>query len=101
MVAGGGCGLRYNPKWDFGIAFAVGAATGINCSLPDALTNGNAWQDALCPVYDLVLQHASGGAAPRLNCTWQADQEFAWGFNASGPVQCNYTMPDFTADVAL
>lgn len=36
--------VGYNKKWDFGIAFAVGAVSGINCSLPDALTNGNAWQ---------------------------------------------------------
>eukprot|EP00038_Savillea_parva_P026358 m.53450 g.53450 ORF g.53450 m.53450 type:complete len:533 (+) comp7460_c0_seq1:95-1693(+) len=85
----------YNKQWDFGIAFAVGAVTGINCSLPDVLTNGNAWQDALCPVYDLVLQHASDGTAPRLDCTWQPAQDWDYGFTSDKPVKCNYTRPDF------
>lgn len=36
--------VGYNKRWEFGVAFAVGAVSGLNCSMPDALTNGNAWQ---------------------------------------------------------
>eukprot|EP00037_Helgoeca_nana_P017714 m.168436 g.168436 ORF g.168436 m.168436 type:complete len:501 (+) comp24113_c0_seq1:45-1547(+) len=93
--------VGYNKKWDFGIAFAVGAVSGINCSLPDALTNGNAWQDALCPVYDAILRHVSAGTAPRLDCTWQPAQDWDYGFTSQEAVTCNTTRPHFAMPDSL
>jgi hypothetical protein len=72
----------YNHKYGFGFSVALGAATGVNCSFADVQVNGNAWQDIACPIYDAVLQAASGGSAGRLNCSWTADNGVDYGFGA-------------------
>ena len=76
----------YNIKYDFGFSVAIGGATGYNCSFDDVQMNGNAWQDTVCPMYDAVMQAASGGKAAKLNCTWTVANGIDYGFaNQAAP----------------
>lgn len=87
----GGAPSGYNTAFDFGISFGMGTATGMNCSLSDVTRNGDAWQDTLCKVYDIVLQEVSQGTVGRLNCSLRADQGVPYGVNANS--RCNFTLP--------
>lgn len=46
-------------------------------------------------MYDRILEYVSDGQAPRLNCTWQPEQDWDYGFQPHGPVRCNSTRPHF------
>ena len=63
----------FNTKYKFGISFVTNSASSMNCSLPFNRTvregSQNFFIDALCPVYDQVLNIVSNGTAPRLNCS--------------------------------
>ena len=74
--------------------WAMGSATGMNCSLPSATDNGDAWQAGVCLVYDAVLHAVGNGTLPRLNCTFSVANGVDYGVH--GPhVPCNWTMPHF------
>ena len=52
-------------------------------AIPTRRCLSKAWQDTVCPMYDAVMQAASGGKATRLNCTWTVANGIDYGFGSS------------------
>merc|ERR1712056_177234 len=71
----------YNERFNFSMTIATNTVSGMNCTAayrdayemrPGAMYNDRYYDDAVCTIYDEIIQILTDGGEPRLNCSHPA-----------------------------